>query len=238
MKRILKPMLITQIVLGLGWTVLAAIAHGPGGLGAFGVFLVLCAVYAIFFLVAAWAFWKHPGERNTAGWIMFLPVVFFFLPNIIRSLAGGAIAFSQFQGIALVALFAALLACWIAPKKAVRAFPNFLLRSRAFNWLILVAMVGGWLAFLAAMVFVAYSGKSGSSQAGDWAVAYAIVFAALCVVVMGIASLGTSTWAWVSLRSGIETSTRKLNVAQIVLAAPGMLVGALVAGWLSNQGHL
>lgn len=234
----LKSLLIVGVLLGLGWTLVAATAQGAGGLGAFGVFLLLYAIYAVFFLIAAWAFWKHPDDRLLAGWVMVLPIVFFVLPNVIRSMSGGALALSELRSPVLLAVAALFFFCWMAPKKAVAVFPDFLLRSRFFNWLLLVAMLGGWLALLAALAFLSFGGKPGPGQAGDWAVAYAVVFGALYIVVMGAASLGTSTWAWVSLRGSSTPATRRLNIAQLVLALPGILSGAGVAAWLSGQGHL
>ena len=238
MTRTLRLLLIVGVLLGMVWTLVAVTAQGAGGLGAFGIFLLLYAIYAVFFLVAAWAFWKHPHDRMLAGCVMVLPVVFFILPNVIRSMSGGALALSQLQSPVLLAVAALFVFCWLAPKKAVAAIPDFLLRSRFFNWLLLLAMLGGWLALLAALAFLSFGGKPGSGQAGDWAVAYAVVFGALYIVVMGAASLGTSTWAWVSLRGGSMPAVRKLNLAQLVLALPGILSGAAVAAWLSGQGHL
>ena len=63
-----------------------------------------------------------------------------------------------------------------------------------------------------------------------------IVLGAMYLVGLGIASFGASTWAWVSLRSGIERPTRRLNIAQFVVALPGVLIGVLVATWLAGQG--
>ena len=238
MTHTLRFLLIVGVLLGLGWTLVAATAQGAGGLGAFGLFLVLYTIYAIFFLIAAWAFWKHPGDRMLAGWVMVLPIIFFVLPNVLRSMAGGALDLSQLQSPALLTGAALFLFCWVAPQKAVAAFPGFLLQSRVFNWLILCAMVIGWLAVVAALAFLSFGGKPGSGQSGDWLVAYMIVFGTLDVVVMGVASLGTSTWAWVSLRGGSAPATRKLNIAQLVLGAPGMAFGAAIAAWLSSRGQL
>ena len=34
---------------------------------------------------------------------------------------------------------------------------------------------------------------------------------------------------------GIETTTRKLNIAQLVVAAPGVLIGIVAVAWVAGQ---
>jgi uncharacterized protein YacL len=70
------------------------------------------------------------------------------------------------------------------------------------------------------------------------ALAYAIILAAMYLIWLGIASFGASTWAWLSLRGGFEATARKLNVAQLVVATPGVLLGVLVAVWMAEQSRL
>ena len=111
--------------------------------------------------------------------------------------------------------------------------PRFLVRSRLFNWLILLSVVGGW-AFLVFVILYIAGGDNSSS--GDMGLAYGIVLGAMYLIGLGVASFGASTWAWVSLRGGVETPTRRLNIAQFVVAMPGVLTGILVATWLAGQG--
>ena len=55
MPRALKIILIAEVLLGVLWTLLAAMAHGAGGLAVFGLFLIVYALFAVFFLVALYA---------------------------------------------------------------------------------------------------------------------------------------------------------------------------------------
>ncbi len=234
MNRALKIIFATEVVLGIFWTLIAAMAQGAGGLAAFFWFLVIYALFAVFFLVAAWAFWKHPEERRRAGWIMAMPVTFWFLPVIVRSFAGGVLTARQLSALAGIVLVAAIASCWLFPRRVASMLPQFLVRSRLFNWLVLLAVVGGWAFLVFVILYVAGGDKSSSS--GDMGLAYGIVLGAMYLVWLGVASFGTSTWAWVSLRSGIQTPTRRLNIAQFVVALPGILIGILVAAWLAGQG--
>ncbi len=90
------------------------------------------------------------------------------------------------------------------------------------------------------MLAVSYvaSSKSPSTSGTGEGLAFAIVIAALYLVWLGVGSFGASTWAWVSLRGGIQTATRKLNIAQLVVAAPGVMLGIAVAVWMGEQGRL
>lgn len=235
----LRIVLGAGIVLGIIWTVLAAMAQGAGGLGVFAVFLVLYALYAVFMLFAAWAYWKHPGQRRVAGWIMALPIVFWFLPLMIRSMSGGVLTNHQLAGFLFVATVAALAVCWVAPRKAVVVVPDFLLRSRLFNWLILLSMITGWLFMVLVLFYVANSDQPRSSTSGTGeGLAMAIILGALYLVWLGVGSFGASTWAWLSLRGGTQVRARKLNIAQLVVAAPGILIAIAVSVWLLGQGRL
>ena len=234
MNRALRILFGAELVLGVLWTLIASMAQGAGGLAAFFWFLVIYGLFAAFFVVAAWAFWKHPEERRRAGWIMALPVVFWFMPFIVRSLAGGVLTTTQLSALAGLILVAAIASCWLFPRRMASMLPRSLVRSRLFNWLILLSVVGGW-AFLVFVVLYVVGGEK-SSTSGDMGLAYGIVLGAMYLVGLGIASFGASTWAWVSLRSGIERPTRRLNIAQFIVALPGVLTGILVATWLAGQG--
>jgi len=237
MNRALRIVLGVEIALGVLWTVAAAMAQGAGGLGAVGIFFFVYAVYAAFFLFAAWVFWSQPDRRRIAGWIMALPFMFWFLPVVIRSMAGGVLSPQQFYGTLLFLLVAAIGFCWVAPRRASASIPAFLFRSKLFNWLIILAVVGGWVFFVWAVSYVASSNSRSTSGTGE-GVGMAIVLAAIYLVWLGVGSFGASTWAWVSLRGGIEKVTRKLNIAQLVVAAPGVMLGIAVAVWIGEQGRL
>jgi hypothetical protein len=234
MKRALQIVLGTEVVLGLLWTLASSMAEGSGGLAAAYAFLVVYPLSGVFFLFAAWAYRKHKQHRGLAAWIMALPVIFWFLPIALRSLAGGAVVGRQVWSVAIAGISMTLLAAWIAPRKAAILVPGYLVRSRAFNWLLLIALVAAWLFFVAVVLYVASQDGLSSSTPGT-AVAYAIVLASMYLIGLGVGSFGVSTWAWVSLRGGFESTTRGLNIAQFGVAAPGLLVGALVFAWLAGQ---
>ena len=131
MSRALRIILGIEVVIGLLWTVLAAMAQGAGGLAVFGIFLIVYALYATFFLIAVWAYWKYPDQRKTAGWIMALPFIFWFLPLMIRSMAGGVLTNDQFIVALLVLMAAGIGVCWFAPRKAVAVIPDVVTDSLA-----------------------------------------------------------------------------------------------------------
>ena len=235
----LRIILWVEIALGIFWTFSAAMAHGAGGLAVVGFFLIIFPLFAAFFLFAAWAWWKHPDERGVAGWIMALPVVFWFAPVMIRSVSGGFLSQQQFTSLVLLLLAAAIGTCWIFPRTAAAFVPDLLVRSRLFNWLVLLGMIGGWLFMIFVVLYFANSPKAiSSSTDSGMALAYAINLAAIYLNWLGIASFGASTWAWLSLRGGFEATAPKLNIAQLVVATPGVLLGVLVAVWMAEQGRL
>lgn len=236
MNRALKIVLGIQIVLGLIWTLAAAMAHGAGGLAAVGVFFIVYAIFALLFLFAMWVCWKYPEERRLAIWIMLFPVVFWFAPLIIRPLAGDYLSTQQLAGLFILAGIALIGSCWLMPRRITRFIPDGLIRSRLFNWLILLSVIGGWLFFIFVVVYVA-NDKS-SSAAGGEALAVAIILAALYLIWQGVGGFLAATWAWLCLRSKTTNKSRKLSIAQIVVSLPGVLLGVAVAVWLAGQGHL
>ena len=237
MSRALKIFLGIEIVLGTLWTFLAAMATGSGGLMVFGLFLYIYALFAIFFLVAAWAYWKHPAERRRAAWVMALPIIFWFLPMLIRSVAGGVLSGQQFLGLVVMLGIGALATRIFAPQRAVRVLPHALIRSPLFNALVFVAVLLGWLFIAFTVVWVA-AGNAKSGYQGDtgYGLGYAIVLVSLYLVGLGAGSFFAATWGWLGLRGGVENTPRKWHIAQIVIALPGMALGAIVLSWLIGQG--
>ncbi len=237
MPRALKIILVAEIVLGALWTLLAAMAQGAGGLAVFGLFLIVYAIFAVFFVVALYAFWKYPQERERAGWIMALPIVFWFLPGLIRVALGGHLTPQLLVTLLAVAAVAALMTCIVAPRKAVAVVPDFLLQSRIFNGLIFTAVLLGWLIIVFSVVWVA-SGNRGSGYQGDtgYGLGYAIVLASLYLVGLGFGSFFTAVWGWLGLRGGVADTPRGWHIAQLVIAAPGIIIGGIVLTWLAGQG--
>ena len=48
--------------------------------------------------------------------------------------------------------------------------------------------------------------------------------------------LVAGAWAWLGLRGGVDNACRKLNIAQLVVALPGILVGGTAFAWYLGQG--
>jgi hypothetical protein len=237
MRRASRIVLGLEVATGLFWTVTAAMANGAGGLAAVGLFFVVYAIFAVFFLFAVWVFWKRPEERTTAVWIMLLPVAFWFAPVMIRTLAGGFLSAEQFAKFSLIIVMLAVALCWVIPRQAATLVPAFLLRSKILNWLLILAIVAGWcfLVFISIYILNEDGPRTTDSSAG---LGFAIVLAALYILGLGVGNFVVATWAWVSLRSGGEARTRRLNIGQLVIAVPGILIGLSVAAWLYGQGHL
>lgn len=238
MHKALKIILVAELLLGGVWTLFASMATGAGGLGVVGLFLIVYPLFGAFFLTAAWAWWKHPAERKRALWIMVLPVAFWFLPTIIRGLAGGVLKDQQILvllGLLVIAFFAI---CFIAPRKAATVVPDFLLKSGLFNGLVFVAVILGWL-FPVVFIALVANDKGGGYQ-GDtgYGLGLAIVLAALYLVGLGVGSFVAMAWAWLGLRGGVEGTPRKWHIAQIVVSLPAVLLGLVVFMWLAGQGQL
>jgi len=238
MKLALKIMLGIQVVTGALWTLAAASASGDAGFALLGLVFTLFPLYALFVLVAFVSLFTHRDQRRNAAWVIALPVVFWFLPAVVRFFAGGTLSAEKIVGMLLVLAVAALLFCIVFPGRAVAYIPDAMFRSKLFNGLIVAGLVGGWLLIVAVIVLLAGANESASAahrSNSSMAAAYIIIGGALYLVGLGVASLLSTTWAWVGLRGGVEGSVRKLHVAQIVLSAPGILAGMAVAAWLVGE---
>jgi hypothetical protein len=162
-----------------------------------------------------------------------LPVLFLFLPGVIKWFAGGPLTSGAMVQAAIALLVAALLFSVAFPKRVIRVLPAWLFRSRAFNWLLLLGMAIAWLLLIAGVVWVA-STDSGNSISG-MALAYVIVYVAMYVVAVGAGSVLVMVYGWIGLRSGVARDCRRLNIAQIVMGVPSFAIGAVTLAWLANQ---
>jgi hypothetical protein len=132
------------------------------------------------------------------------------------------------------AALAAIGACWVLPKKAAVLVPAFLIRSKFFNWLVILALVGGWLFVVLATIYVANEDISTSSTSGS-TLGVALIIAVLYGVGLGALNLIAATWAWLCLWNSTTNNPRGLNIAQLVLAAPGALMGIAAAVLLLSR---
>ncbi|MEO1203883.1 MAG: hypothetical protein AAFX10_14335 [Pseudomonadota bacterium] len=235
MKTALTIALLIQLVSGLVWTLAVA---GTPGRGDFGLLALLLLVYACQLpgvLLGAWSLWRHPELRVRAGLSVASPVVFWFLPGIVKALSGGHLDAAEAMSVGLALLGALLAASVIAPRRVAAQVPAFLFRSNWFNGLLLTLNVLAWVAVIA-VVFLVVSGALGSpSGSTGYALASAIVLAAVFLIGMGAGSLLLFAWALLSLRSGVDGACRRLNVAQLIVATPSMLLGMTALLFLASQ---
>ena len=233
----LRIILWAEVLVGIHWTLLAATSWTTGGIAVLAALFYTYLLFAAFFLFAAWVYWKRPERRRIAGWIMALPFVFWFLPLLMRLPAGGDLSTKQLSAVLLVIATIALGLCWISPRKVAAIIPGFLLRSRLVNWLIVLALIAGWMLFVFALVYVANAKSPSTSGTGE-GLALLIVMAAMYLIWLGLGSFLAATWAWLSLRGGVEPASRKLNYAQMICAAPAVLCGIVLAFWVQGQAVL
>ena len=167
---------------------------------------------------------------------MALPIVFWFLPTMLRGILGGALTGQQIGVLLTLLAVAALATCLFAPRKAVAVVPDILLRSRFFNALVFIAVLLGWLLIAFTVAWVA-TGNAKSGYQGDtgYGAGYAIVLASLYMVGLGLGSFLTAVWGWLGLRGGVENTPRKWHIAQIVIALPGIAIGSIVLAWFVGE---
>ncbi len=230
--KLIRVALFLQVISGVFWTLTMAMMSGQGGLEVLALFLLVFALQAIGLLIGGWVHWRHPSERKIARWVLLLPFVFWFLPGVIKTLAGGRLTSAMLWLILALVAAAVLLACIVVPQKVAGKLPEFLFRSRFFNSVVLIGPLLGWVVFIG-ILFVVF-GADGQSSAKalrgngtGYGLASAIAIAALYLLALGGGSLCSGIWGWVGLHSGVDDACSKLNIAQLVLATPGLLVGAI-----------
>lgn len=236
MKRAVGIVLWLQIALGALWTYSVLTADNSS----WGPLVALVYTYPpqiVFFFFAAGVFWKRRDLRRPAGWIMALPVVLLFTPTGLRTLVGGRVDPSSFVSIAVVAALLVIVYGLIRPRSAAKVVPQQLLRNRVFNGVVILLQVFGWLLPLILFAYWTLESQGGprSTDAGT-GLAYLLILAVIYLAGLGIGSLLVSCIAWVGLRGGIDNAPRKLHIAQLVIAVPGVLLGAGAIIWLAVQG--
>ncbi len=235
MPRFLSIVLTVQVLLGGFWTLTIASMPGRGDFGLLPLFLLTYLVLFLGMLAGLWAFWRYPPLRGKAAWVIAMPFVFWFLPSVVKTLAGGHLSGDELGAIALALAVVCLVACLVVPARVAVRLPQRLFQSLFFNWLLIVALLGGWL-FPVLVIAWLGSDSSGASQ-GDtgYALAYAVILGALYLVGLGGGSLLTAAWSWMGLWGHVEGACRKLHITQFVVAVPGILIGAATLVWLIGQ---
>lgn len=234
MQRATTIALWSQSILAACFITWVSMLGKQGGLMVVALFFYYIPVAFLIALFGVWVAWRHPALRQSGLAIMLLPVAALFLPAILNSILGGPLLVQHLLAVLVLLAVAALFVSLFSPRRAVTVIPDALFRSRLWNGLIIFAIVAGW-AFLVIVVVWALDDSNYRRDTG-MGLAYAIVFAALYVSAMGLASAVAATWAWLGLRGGVDNACRKLNIAQLVVALPGILVGGTVFAWFLGQG--
>ncbi len=232
----LKIAVVLQYGFGLFWTFVWASTAGRGDFGMLPLILATAVVQVPGFLLSLWALWRHPELRRWAIAGVVAPLVFWFLPGIVKNLAGGHLSAAESGGLLLIMLLVLFAACILVPRKVAGFVPDLLFRSRVFNGLILAGLVGGWLLLVGVFVFLSASKDGGYQGDTGYGLAYAIVILAIYLIGLGAGSLFSTVWAWLGLWSGVDGACRKLNIAQIVASVPGLLLGGLALAFVIQQG--
>ena len=231
MRILLNIIIGLQVLLGIWWTV--PLLFHEGDFSTLYVFFVSAIANIVFFLIAAFAMWKYPDLRRRAGVVMALPLVMYFLPYIIKGVFGGPMTGERGRG-ALILIGALIVAaCIFFPKRVFSILPGKFVQNRFVNWLLILGMLGAWLFPIAIIIWLGMDNSGGSSS--GTAVAYAIVYFAIYIVIVGAAALGMMLWGWVGLRGNAENPSRKLHIAQLVMGSPSVVLGVLTLGWLIGQ---
>ena len=226
-----------QLATGLVWTLAVAGSPGRGDFALLGLFVVVYGLQLPAALLGLYALWRSAKPRVLAACVASSPVVFWFLPGIVKALAGGHLSQADAAVAGLVILLLATVACFVFPRQVADFLPSVLFRSRVFNGLLLAGPVAGWLGVGAVGLLLAVGGGSGSPGDTGYGLALAITLAAVYLICMGAGSLLVLTWAVLCLRSGIEGGCRKLNVAQLVVSLPAGLLGIGVLWFMAAQSN-
>ncbi len=236
MRRALSLILFAQVISGLVWTLAIAGTPGRGDFGLLGLLVIVYAVQLAGALVGLWALWRNPALRRLAGMVVASPVVFWFLPGIVKTMAGGHLSSAEAATTGLVGLLLVVLASLIFPRRVAVLLPGFLFRSRLLNGLLLTALLLGWLLPVGILVFVFSGGGNGTGGDTGEGLALAIVLGATWLIIIGGLSVLGAAWGWLGWRSGVEGACRKLHIAQIVAATPAGLMGAAALAFMGSQG--
>lgn len=238
MSKWLTIIFAAQLILGAIWT-LPQLFLDNSSLAILMLFFYTYPFHLVFFFIAAWAMWKHPQSRNKAIRIMLLPIGFLFLPFGIKFIVGGPLSDNSAVVVAVLAAAACLGAGIVFPERTVRVLPDRMFQSRGFNLLIVGSMVLAWLFPVAVTILLLQQGSLSPTGGGQGSpgmeLAYVLIAGALYVIAVGGASLFTLVFGWLGLRGGVADAQRNLHVTQIVVGAPGVILGALTLAWLASQ---
>lgn len=231
MRILLNLIIAVQTLLGTWW-IIPLLRH-EGDFSTLYLLVISVAANGVFFLVAAWAMWKHQELRRRAAVVMILPVALYLFPFVVKAVFGGPLTGARLNLALGLVGGAILFVCLAFPKKVFELLPGMLVRSRFLNWLLIVVMAAAWIFPIAVVIHLATS-ESGGSSSGT-AVAYAVILLAQYIIMVGAAALALMLWAWVGLRGTNNRPSRKLHIAQLVMGFPSLVLGIMTLSWLAGQ---
>ncbi len=240
MRPLLKALFFTDLLVGTAYAVVVSTEAGDGGLGALGQFAVLLVLLTALFVAGAIAWLVSKAHRRLARATVLLPAAFAVLPFALRLFAGGPVPASFWYTALCVAGAAVIAASVFRPRAVACVVPHRLVRSAFFNWLVLLPTLLGWAALAGLAIWLL--GDAGQEAIADanrrsnnTATGIGILAVSAFVIALGTWSTIAATWGWLGIAGGVERSKRKLHLAQLVAAAPGILVAVPLFLWLSGQ---
>lgn len=239
MKWLARIALLLQLMSGIHWTIFLAGIEGRGGLEILGALVVVYSIQLPGFLIGLWTMWKYPKHRVIAAWLLILPVVFLFLPAIVKSMAGGRLTEGHLRWMWLWLCVLVVVPCIAMPGRIARRLPAFLYQSRVLNSLVLLVPVGAWLITAGLMIQVFGFDALNLPRAFDrdeTALAVGAILALMSgILVLGTTSLLSAIHGWLGMFSGVEAACRKLHIAQLVVAVPGLALATCALAVLANR---
>lgn len=234
MPRIAPILLWVQMVLSAAFVVSVSMLGREGGLQVIGLYFYYLPLAGLIALAGVWLAWRYPGYRRHGIAIALAPIVAALLPFPLNAVLGGPLLKQHLLTVAALLFIAWFIVSLVAPRRVVALIPDALFRSRLWNSLVILGIVAGWLLLAVVVAWVMHD--SSYRRDTGTGIAYAIILASLYVAAMGLASAAVTAWAWLGLRGGVAGACRRLNIAQLVVAIPGVLIGGVVFLWLGSQG--
>jgi hypothetical protein len=242
MTRLLNITLVIEIVVAVWWTAHMVPETGSSGIEVLGWFAVVVMTYVAAFLIGAFVAWRRPSLRRRGALVMAMPFVGGFAPIVLRLFAGGPFPFEGMRIPVAFTLVAILTLGLAFPRRTVRWMPHGLFRSRGWN-LFLVGSLGlAWSVLIVYLLWLVSQGGQDALRAANrtgspgMATAAVILLVASNLLLLGLGSAFTGAWGWLGLRGGVDGAQRRIHVAQLLGAAPGILLAAITWVWLSGQG--
>lgn len=242
-ERLLRQMAVITAVLVVIWTLAVISFTGSKGTVAYGIVATFGLTYPIHLIIAGVAIWnrvkRHAPLRFTVA-IIAAPWVLLPLPFLLKAVHGGRPLLNSPGSLihtALAALCLAVALVLIRPRQTAELIPRCMLRSRTFNFLILLGMI---ILYLLPVGYLAYHATelqaSWSRNHEGYLLAYGLggltAYLMLCTFPAGL----ICGYSGLTLNQSQFTSTRKWRLAQLVAALPLTLIGSglLARAWWAS----